>query len=344
MKRILTLVALIGIISALIYTNGGLSIFNFSNTAYAVGDLTVDWGIGTGDVGPIFTVSNAAPGDSESHTVTVVNGSPESRPVGIRGDKTIETGNLAQAMNIVISRDGIDVYGGTTGVKTLAQFFTESTLPNSVELSTLTPSESETYTIVVTFNQGAGNEFQNKDLTFNLIMGIAVDIPASCSGININGTQIFGTSGNDRLRGTNKNDLIISLEGNDTVDSGNGNDCIIDLSGTGTLDGGNGNDVIVGGIGATVIDGGNGNDTIRAGGGNDKISGGNDNDEILGEGGNDSIDAGNGNDTVLGGEDNDTLLGGNGNDQLNGENGSDKADGELGKDTCMAETKKACEL
>lgn len=303
----------------------------------------VDWGIGTGNVGPIFSVGNMAPGDTQTHTVTVTNNAPEARPVGIRGVVTSQTGNLSDAMFITITRDGSDIYGGSTGTKTLTQFFSESTLPHFVDLMTVNPSESETFTVTVVFDLNAGNEFQNRTLTFNLILGIAIDIPEACSGIKFQGEPIYGTAGNDRLKGTNKNDLIIALEGNDTVDGGNGDDCIIDSSGNGTLEGGNGNDVIVNGNGNATLNGGNGKDILIAGNGNDKLLGGNDDDRLFGEGEDDTLDGGNGNDEIFGGAGDDTMLGGNGNDNLQGGEGNDKADGELGKDTCVAETKKSCE-
>lgn len=344
MKKLISLISLVVIISLLIQFNGGLSLFNFSRTAYAVGDITVDWGVGSGDVGPVFSASNMAPGSSQTKTVKVTNGSPEVRPVSIRGVKNTETGNLAQVMTIVISKDGSDIYGGTTGQKTLADFFAATTLPNSLSLSNLNPSESEDYTMTITFLHTAGNEYQNKTLTFNLVVGIAADIPAACAGVQFSGNPIYGTSGNDKLRGTNKNDLIIALEGNDTVDGGNGNDCIIDSSGNGTLTGGNGDDIIIAGTGNTTLEGGNGDDVLRAGEGDDKLYGGNGDDVLAGEGGLDTLDGELGNDQLTGGEGNDKLVGGMGNDSLNGENGTDSADGEMGRDTCIAETKKACEL
>jgi Ca2+-binding RTX toxin-like protein len=346
-KTFFRIILLMVLVSSLVYFNGGLNLFNFSRTAYAVGDLTVDWGsAGVGDVGPVFTVANMAPGESQSHQVTVTNGSTSTRPVGIRAIKNTETGNLSTVLDVVIRRDGTDVYGGSsgTGAKTMANFFSESVLPNFIELSTLTPSETETYTILITFQSSAGNQFQGKTISFNLAIGIDSDVPAACSGITFSGNPIFGTSGNDNLRGTNKNDLIISLEGNDTVLSGNGNDCIVDISGSGSFSGGNGNDIIITGEGNNTIDGGNGRDRIFAGGGNDRVTGGNDNDDLHGEAGNDMLDGDLGNDTVLGGIGNDQLIGGLGNDNLNGEDGTDTANGNLGRDTCTAETESACEV
>ncbi len=343
--KLFTLLTLTILIAGLVNYNGGLSMFQIFNTAYAVGDLTVDWGeAGEGNVGPLFTVENMAPGDSKTHSVTVTNGSPEVRPVGLRGVVTTETGNLASGMEISIERNGAAFYGGILGKKTMEQFFLETTLPNSVELDTIAPSESRTYTITVTFSPDAGNEYQNTDLTFNLIIGIASNIPPACQEIHFNGETIYGTSGNDRLRGTNKNDLIIALEGDDVIDGSNGHDCIISLTGNTKIDGGNGNDVIVSGSGDDIIDGGNGRDTIMAGAGNDRITGGNDNDYLAGEDGDDRIDGENGNDTILGVAGDDNLIGGNGNDLLDGGDGFDSADGELGRDTCKAETKKRCEM
>src|SRR3989344_3476763 len=103
----------------------------------AAGDLTVDWGIGIGDVGPIFTVSDMAPGQSETRTVIITNGASSTRPVGIRGLNLAETNSLATVLDIKITQSGVDKYGGTTGNKTVAQFISDSTSPNGIFLSNL---------------------------------------------------------------------------------------------------------------------------------------------------------------------------------------------------------------
>ena len=68
-KRIIFIVILATIVGLIFY--GNRDVFNKSSSAYAVGDLIVDWGIGIGNVGPIFTVLNMTPGDVEERDVDV---------------------------------------------------------------------------------------------------------------------------------------------------------------------------------------------------------------------------------------------------------------------------------
>src|SRR3989344_1442269 len=53
------------------------------STAYAVGDLAVNWGVAEGN--PIFTINNMAPGQVETRSVIVTNNAVSVRPVGVRG-------------------------------------------------------------------------------------------------------------------------------------------------------------------------------------------------------------------------------------------------------------------
>src|SRR3989344_3821814 len=315
-----------------------------NSTAFAVGDLTVDWGIGTGDVGPIFNVTNMAPGDMVSHSVDVTNNASSPRDVAVRGLKTSETGGLSTVLDIVISENGTDLYGGTTGSKTLAQFFTDSSGIDGIPLSTLAQSAFTTYTFKVTFQDSASNDFQATNVVFDLKIGIAIHVPDECKDIQFSGDPIFGTENRDVLHGTNGNDLILAFEGNDIVNASNGDDVLIGGDGNDVIDGSNGDDRINGGEGNDKILASNGNDQIDAGGGNDQVEGSNGNDDIILGSGNDKADGGNGNDIIQGNEGNDTLVGRNGNDILLGGPGTDSANGNLGVDTCNAETEISCEL
>ena len=93
--------------------------FISTSTAYAAGDLTIDWGVPTGD--PIFVVTGMMPGDVESRDVDVTNNASVTRPVGVRGVPTNDLDGMSQVMDFVISENSTDIYGGTTGAKTLAQ-------------------------------------------------------------------------------------------------------------------------------------------------------------------------------------------------------------------------------
>ncbi|OGY26446.1 MAG: hypothetical protein A2Z24_00330 [Candidatus Woykebacteria bacterium RBG_16_44_10] len=336
---VFTLAVVVIVAVVVIYQN------NRPSTVRAVGDLNVDWGVTDGQ--PIFVVSNAMPGDIETRTVSVTNGGSEVRPVGVRGVKTSETGSLATILDFVVSEGGSDLYGGTssTGPKTLQQFFDESAGINGIFLSNLNPGDSTTYTFKVTFDPAAGNPFQGKEVIFDLIIGISVEVPAECSGISFSGSPIFGTSGKDNLVGTPNNDLIFGFEGDDSINGNYGDDCIVGGEGNDSIRGNNGNDVILGQGGDDALKGNNGNDRLIDSDGSDSLEGENGDDYLDGGNGDDSLKGGNGIDTLFGGADDDSLKGGNGDDSLDGGPGIDSLKGEDGIDTCLnGESTKTCEV
>jgi Ca2+-binding RTX toxin-like protein len=354
----ITLALILLVVLGLFWKNGQ---FNLS-TAYAVGELLVDWGVaGTGDVGPVFNVSNFTPGDEESRTVNVENSSAVSRAVAIKGVKTSGTGDLEEALEIIINDGTSDLYGGTAGFKTLQDFFNESNTIFGLFLFNLNPAEDKNLTITVKFMDSAGNEYQNTSIIFNIIFGITIELPAECQQMDFDNI-VLGTAGNDRLNGGVGSQLIIGLEGNDKIDGGAADDCIVaglgndqaqGGAGSDVVDAGEGNDKVQGGAGNEVIYGGLGNDDIQgdagedlihASSGNDTIRGGAGDDEIYGEDGQDNIFGDAGNDYVEGGNGADTMHGGPGGDELIGGAGADNAHGQIGQDTCDAEVEQTCEI
>lgn len=339
-KRILKiLIPLLVIVFALVQ-NGGLNLFNKDITVRANGDLTITWGVPAGD--PIFVVTNMLPGDMEERSVDVENNASVAKSVGVRGVKTSETGNLSSTLSIVIMEGATTLYGPVN----LNQFFSDSAGPDGIPLSTLGPGDTTTYTFKVTFDEGAGNEFQDKEVIFDLIIGIAIAVPEECRHIEFTGSPIFGTEHNDHITGTNGNDLIFGFEGNDTINGNNGNDCIVGGSGNDRLHGNNGSDVILGQEGNDEIHGNNNEDLLIGGAGNDTIHGNNDNDVISGGEGNDNLMGENGMDLINGEGGNDRVDGGNNNDTLDGGIGDkDHGDGKNGTDQCSNfESKRNCEL
>lgn len=342
--RLFRILALLTVITTLFYFNGGFNIFFHQTTVRAVGDLTIDWGVPEGE--PIFMITNMTPGDDEERFVSITNDADTQRPVAVRGIKTSESGDLSTQLDMVISRNGTPIYGtgSPTGAKTLAQFFAESAGPIGLPLFILNSGATSVLNFHVTFAEAAGNDFQDTSVIFDLTIGITAEIPAECNLVSFTGNPIFGTEGNDRLRGTNGNDLIFGFEGNDTINSSNGNDCVVGGPGNDTVNNSNGNDIVFGNEGNDRLNGGNGNDRMIGGPGNDTIDSGNGDDMVTGNEGNDIVKAGNGKDNVQGNEGNDDLTGNNGNDLLDGGADIDKATGNLGTDTCIAETKSSCEL
>lgn len=149
---------------------------------------------------------------------------------------------------------------------------------------------------------------------------------------------IFGTDGNDVIRGTaladdidggGGDDLITGLAGNDTIKGGQGLDIIR---------GGADDDVITGGADKDVLFGEAGNDQMQGGGGNDRLLGLAGNDTISGDAGNDLVSGGRGRDVVSGQTGDDTLRGGRNSDTLFGGDGSDRLQGGGGADSLLGGT------
>jgi Ca2+-binding RTX toxin-like protein len=331
-KRLLTIFSLI-LIGVMLIQNNGFGMFD-EKIAYAVGGLAVTW-----DATPMFNESNIAPGYSKANSVNVANQDASPRAVAIKGIKKQDYANMSSVMHIEIKEGTTTLYSDT-----LKNFFTASNSPFGVYLSNINSGENTDYDIKITFDEIAGNQYQNNKIVFDLQIGITVELPAACRNIVYPNNAIVGTSGNDKINGTSMNDLIVTFEGDDKVTASGGDDCIVT---------GDGNDKVDGGTGKDVIDLGNGEDKVSASGdtdyiygraGNDVIDGGSGDDYIYGGSGKDDLSGGAGNDRVFGEEDNDRLDGGSGMDLLDGGEGTDKAIGGSGIDTCIAETRVNCEL
>jgi Ca2+-binding RTX toxin-like protein len=150
------------------------------------------------------------------------------------------------------------------------------------------------------------------------------DAASVLSGTIVSSPDINGTSGNDKLYGTDSPENINGLDGNDTLYGRAGND---------TIYGGTGADVLLGELGNDTIFGEADNDKLYGGDGNDTLDGGLANDTLYGEAGNDTLYGGDGIDILLGGDGDDTLNGGLGDDSLyTNEGANDRAYGEDGND------------
>ena len=146
------------------------------------------------------------------------------------------------------------------------------------------------------------------------------------------GIDVIGTSGDNRLNGSEQSDIILTFGGNDVISGRGGDDLIISGGGNDSIGGGSGNDDVFAGTGNDVVDGGIGDDRIFGGKGSDLIDGNAGSDFISGDTGNDTILGGTGNDTAFGGKGNDFVSGGDGNDSLYGGRDNDTVDGGAGDD------------
>jgi Putative glucoamylase/RTX calcium-binding nonapeptide repeat (4 copies)/Protein of unknown function (DUF3131) len=88
------------------------------------------------------------------------------------------------------------------------------------------------------------------------------------------GCTITGTDGDDRLRGTSRDDVICGLGGDDRIEGGGGDDAVFGDAGRDRLEGGNGDDTLYGDDGDDVLSGGFGDDVLSGGPGDDRLAGG----------------------------------------------------------------------
>ncbi len=130
--------------------------------------------------------------------------------------------------------------------------------------------------------------------------GVTVSTPvtAKCHG---KVATIVGTDGNDKIKGTNGDDVIVSLGGKDKIKSGKGKDVICS---------GAGNDKVSSKGPKPVY--------VKAGGGDDKVTGGRGDDTLIGGGGDDVLKGRDGDDHLSGGGGHNVLNGGAGDDTCTG--------------------------
>lgn len=126
--------------------------------------------------------------------------------------------------------------------------------------------------------------------------------------------SIRGTTGDDRLSGTDEDDTIRGVAGNDRLDGRAGDDQLIGGQGDDRLDGRTGDDRLNGGAGEDRLNGQNGDDRLVGGAGDDRLDGGAGDDRLMGDAGDDRLAGGDGDDRLTGGAGADRLEGGDGDD------------------------------
>lgn len=190
--RILLLTFVIGIAFPQFFNN---------SVAFAAGNLNIDWGVAEGD--PIFVVDDFKPCDVEKREVNIENNYDDPKKVSVIGVNTEETGEIAGVIHFAISNGSVDIYGGTTGVKTLKDFFEDSADPEGIVLVTLNQNQSKEFFFTATFQCDAGNEYQQKKVVFDLKIGVLVK-PEECP--NVEGTiKVYYPEGWHAIVGMDQN-------------------------------------------------------------------------------------------------------------------------------------------
>jgi len=139
------------------------------------------------------------PGLSETRNLTVKNIGSETHRTYFRADNTSEDGNLSTVMYFKINEGGTVFYGGSDS-KTMRNFWGDG----EVILSDIEAKKSTIYNIAITFWRGAGNEFQETQAKFDLVIGFEgtedeVVVPAGPDGGDGGGSG--GVSGDTDIGG-----------------------------------------------------------------------------------------------------------------------------------------------
>jgi Ca2+-binding RTX toxin-like protein len=243
------------------------------NTYASVGDLTTDWG-GVQAPNAMFFVTGMLPGDSVTKTLTVTNTGTSIKPLGIRAVQTSLTGqpDFPAQLLLRILENGTEIRSYS-----LAGLFNESLNNGYVDFADLAPGATGKYEFQVTFDPDAGNPYQKNSVVFNLILGIAIEVPDECQRIltEPNVKFIFGTDKKETLTGGNYPNVIFGFGGDDMLNGNNLQDCLIGGDGNDKLHGNNKNDVLLGGAGDDDLNGNNGDDYLDGGPGENKVDGSN---------------------------------------------------------------------
>ncbi len=158
----------LGVLIELSTTNSHVFSAFQTSTVEAYGDLLVDFYVPVDT--PMFTLTQIKPGETYSHLLAIKNLSNKTETVFIKGIQTGGT-NLQPAIESMLElviKEGNHIRYGTgssTGRKTLAQFFKEST-KQGVAMDQLSSRQQKQYQLIVSFPASAGNEFQGKSVSF----------------------------------------------------------------------------------------------------------------------------------------------------------------------------------
>jgi hypothetical protein len=161
------------------------------------------------------------------------------------------------------------------------------------------------------FRDLPGYDVNSNSVVASVLHSVGIDWTTSLpSDVKRSDVPLYG-----QLQYMNVDDALYGTEGNDHIRGGIGDDRIY---------GRGGND---------LLHGGDGNDYLQASLGDDALYGSTGNDKLDGRAGNDALNGGGGNDRLYGDFGDDVLNGNSGDDRLYGEAGADILRGSSGKDT-----------
>ncbi|MBU4360938.1 fibronectin type III domain-containing protein [Patescibacteria group bacterium] len=188
-----------------IFALGFVSPIFFARIAYAI---ELDDLIAIFTPNPLFNQANFAPGQSVSGFIEIKNKSNATKNIITQAINENDSGNFAPALNLEIKQSATTLYGAAKS-KTLKNFFED----NEVLLSSLSNNVTTTYEFIITFQNNAGNDYQNKKLdNFDILVGFRGEEEGE-SAVIVNGINNGG--------GGTSSGLTISQESARTTTSDN---------------------------------------------------------------------------------------------------------------------------
>lgn len=134
---------------------------------------------------PLFSEANFLPGDSVTRWVKVTNNSEKVKKIGTEAINVSDPDEFGRVLILKIEENSQILYEAS-----LSEFFSAG----EVFLSEVDPGESTTYYFTVSFEKDASDEFQEKSLGFDLLVGVLGEEGISDSGGG-GGERIFGRGG-----------------------------------------------------------------------------------------------------------------------------------------------------
>lgn len=135
--------------------------------------------------GPAWYELNIIPGDSFERTVYVENRGNQLYELRIKAEKVENINNLSDALNINVN-GGAVVYNDT-----LTNLYNEG----EFAIDVLPAGQGKTYTMIITFDQNAGNEYMNSKVVFDYLIGISGDVLGETTDSGQDLGDILGATG-----------------------------------------------------------------------------------------------------------------------------------------------------
>ncbi len=124
-------------------------------------DLVVDF-----ENTPLFSEANFAPGNTVTRFIKVINNTLTSQKIGMEAIKQNNPDALAEQFDLLITQGAATVYH-----KSLKDFFSDG----QIFLTSLDAGAQTQYDLAMTLSSGTGNDFQNKQVGFDLVVGFIGD-------------------------------------------------------------------------------------------------------------------------------------------------------------------------